>query len=280
MRLRQGLRRPGPDRPVRQRLLGLVGVFTALLWIDNLSEHYRGGFRDRLMWIPIVVAPVAAVTSLAASRSERRSIGWAAAVAAALQGGVALVGVARHHRGITARVGHGPRMYVFHAWFGPPIFAPLQYLGFAGLGLLGGLPRRVLEPLTNVLPLERLLPLYVAVSIPPLWGEIAYLHWRGSFQNRAQFVPLFWLPLVGGAALAAAIAPGRIGRRAYRLLPTSLGSLGATGIALYAYGVHRRYGGWDRKVALFNWLSGPPVPAPLQIVGLGLIARTGRQHDR
>ena len=50
--------------------------------------------------------------------------------------------------------------------------------------------------------LARLLRLGVAGSIPPLWAEIALLHYRGSFQSRFMWIPVGGLPLVlvGGVA--------------------------------------------------------------------------------
>ena len=41
-------------RRLRRDLAVITAASTALLWVDNLSEHYRGGFRRPLMYVPIV----------------------------------------------------------------------------------------------------------------------------------------------------------------------------------------------------------------------------------
>src|SRR5215213_671530 len=68
------------------------------------------------------------------------------------------------------------------------------------------------------LGLPRLLRLMVAGSIPPLWYEIAILHYRGSFQSRWMWLPLAYLPLemVGGILAGANDTPTT--RRLFRAL--------------------------------------------------------------
>lgn len=261
------------DERLRRKLRLLIGIFTALLWTDNLSEHYRGAFRVRAMWIPIVLTPAAAGAALLSVLSARPTIRHLFSVLSFAQGTVALVGFALHQQRILRRPGQGWRMYVFNAWYGPPALAPLQYLGFALLGLVASLPSSLLGPLLKFLPLARLLPLYVAVNIPPLWMEIAYLHWRASFQDRLQWLPLAALPAVAAASAASALSDGQRAASAHRAGATSLIVLGFLGTVFHLVGLGRRYRGYSRKALLFNWLSGPPVPAPLQVVGLGLIAR-------
>jgi hypothetical protein len=59
------------DVKLRRRLRLIVGVFTGLLWVDNVSEHYRGGFYKKLMWVPISVNPVVAGVAVASAVSPR-----------------------------------------------------------------------------------------------------------------------------------------------------------------------------------------------------------------
>lgn len=56
---------------MRRRLRLIVGIFTALLWVDNVTEHYRGGFEKKLMWVPVVANPVVAATAIASAVSPR-----------------------------------------------------------------------------------------------------------------------------------------------------------------------------------------------------------------
>jgi hypothetical protein len=268
------------EAAIRRRLRLLVGVFTGLLWVDNLTEHYRGAFKVRVMWVPIIFNPVAAVAGVAAALSPRARWRRAFLALSAVQALVALVGFASHQRGIMRRVGSGWRTYVFHAWYGPPVFAPLQYLGFSLLGLLATLPHHTVAPLLRVLSLPRLLRLFVAVNVPPLWGEIAYLHWRGSFQDPAQWLPVATIPAAGIASVAATVSDGPMARRAHCGFAWWILVLGVLGTGFHLVGLGRRYGGYSPKALFFNWLSGPPVPAPLQLIGLGLAALIGERARR
>jgi hypothetical protein len=260
---------------VRRQLRLLVGVFTGLLWVDNVSEHYRGNFKVKAMWVPVLVNPAVAVVGVASAFSSRAHWRRTFLVLSAAQTAIALIGFGYHQRGILRRVGSGWRMYIFHAWYGPPAFAPLQYLGFSVLGLLATLPHRALAPLLSSASLPRLLRLFVAVNVPPLWAEITYLHWRGSFQDPFQWLPVGTLPAVGVASAAAAATDGEIVRRAHLGLAWWTMALGVLGISFHLIGLGRRHSGYRRKALLFNWLSGPPVPAPLQLIGLGLVALAG-----
>jgi hypothetical protein len=268
------------EKEVRRRLRLLVGVFTGLLWIDNFTEHYRGAFKVKLMWVPILINPiVTGVGIVSAFRDQalwRRCFLWLSM----LQAIIALVGFGYHQRGILQRAGTGWRMYVFNAWYGPPALAPLQYLGFGVLGLLATLPRSALAPLLNMLSLKRLMRLFVAANVPPLWGEIAYLHWRGSFQDPFQWLPVVSIPMVGAAGGAAAVSEGKQISRLYRWLSWWMVTLGVAGTIFHLIGLGRRHEGFNPKALLFNWLSGPPVPAPLQLIGLGLAALAGERVRR
>lgn len=254
----------------RKDLAILTAGSTAFLWLDNLSEHYRGGFQRRLMYVPIIANPVVvAVATAAAATSGARSQRLLALVSSA-QSVIAVVGFVQHQRGILRRPGTTPRDYLFNAWYGPPIAAPLQYLGLSLMGLMAGLPRSLAEPVLNKIPANRLMRIFVALNIPPLWGEIVYLHSRGAFQNRAQWIPVVSLPIIGAASTLASFSNGARAARAAAVASASIAILGSAGTAFHFYGLHRRYGGYDRRSFLFNWLNGPPAPAPLQMVGLGL----------
>jgi hypothetical protein len=256
---------------LRRRLRLVVGVFTGLLWLDNVTEHYRGGFQQRLMWVPVLVNPVVAVAGVAAAVSPRPSWRRALLSLSALQALVAAVGVARHHVGIRNRVGNGPRMYLYNSWYGPPLLAPLQYLGFSVLGLLATLPRHALAPLLDVLSLPRVLRLYTAVSTPPLWVEIAQFHARGTFQDPFQWAPVVALPAAGAAAAFGGVKDSERGSNAHTAAAGTMLALGLAGTVFHLVGLGRRHGGYGRKSVAFNWMNGPPVPAPLQLVGLGLV---------
>jgi hypothetical protein len=50
-------------------------------------------------------------------------------------------------------------------------------------------PSSAAVPLLARVPVERLMRAFTAVNVPPLWGEIGYLHARGAFQNQRSGYP-------------------------------------------------------------------------------------------
>jgi hypothetical protein len=132
-------------------------------------------------------------------------------------------------------------------------------------------PRGVaaVSTMLDQLGLPRLLRLLVAGSIPPLWYEIALLHYRGSFQSRWMWLPLADLPLeLAGGALAGA-SDTRTNRTLFRALSWGTVVLGAFGTLMHVRGVRRQMGG------LYSWrynvMTGPPIVAPPQVALFGLI---------
>jgi hypothetical protein len=260
-----------PMRRLRTQLALITTASTALLWLDNLGEHYRGGFQRKLMYVPIVANPIVAAAGAVTAATGGRRAGRAFGLLSAAQTAVAVVGFVAHQRGILKRPGpNRPRDVLFNAWYGPPVAAPLQYLGLGLMGLLATVPQSAAAPVLARVPVDRLMRAFMAVNVPPLWGEIGYLHARGAFQNRAQWLPVVTLPVVGVVSALSAASDSGPARTAARAASGWTALLGAAGTGFHLYGLHRRYGGYDRRSVLFNWLNGPPAPAPLQVLGLGL----------
>jgi hypothetical protein len=262
---------PVPVRRLRTQLAVIATASTALLWVDNLSEHYRGGFRRRLMYVPIVANPVVtAAGALAAATGGRRGA-KAFGLLSGAQTAIALAGFVEHQRAILKKPGgNEPRQLLFNAWYGPPVAAPLQYLGLGLMGAMATVPHAAAAPVLRHVPVNRLMRAFTALNMPPLWGEIAYLHARGAFQNPAQWLPVVTLPVAAAASALAATSDGPAARSASQAASGWTAALGAVGTGFHLYGLHRRYGGYRRGSFLFNWLNGPPAPAPLQMIGLGL----------
>jgi hypothetical protein len=261
----------GPMRRLRTQIALITTASTALLWLDNISEHYRGGFERKLMYVPIIANPVVAAAGAVSAASGGRRGGRLFGLLSAAQTVIATVGFVEHQRGILNRPGgNQPRQLLFNAWYGPPVAAPLQYLGLGLLGVMATVPASTAAPVLRHLPVNRLMRAFTALNIPPLWGEIGYLHARGSFQNPAQWLPVVTLPLAGAASALAATSDSPTARTAARAASGWTALLGAAGTGFHLYGLHRRYGGYSRGSFLFNWLNGPPAPAPLQMIGLGL----------
>jgi hypothetical protein len=258
-------------RRLRKQIAAITAASTALLWVDNLSEHYRGGFRRGLMYVPIVANPVVAaagaVVAVTSGRRGRKAFG----ALSAAQTAIAVVGFVEHQRAILDEPGDNePRQVLFNAWYGPPVAAPLQYLGLGVMGIMATVPHTAARPLLERVPVNRVMRAFTALNIPPLWGEIGYLHARGSFQNPAQWLPVVTLPIAGVVAGIAATSDRPVAGTAAKSASAWTALLGMAGTGFHLYGLHRRYGGFRRGSFLFNWLNGPPAPAPLQMVGLGL----------
>ncbi len=142
-----------------------------------------------------------------------------------------------------------------------------------------GVPKAV-EEVTGIVErvgLPRLLRLLVAGSMPPLWYEIAVLHYRGSFQSRFMWLPVISLPLEMAGGFLAGAVDTHTTRRLFRGLSWGTAALGTFRTLMHVRGVRRQMGG------LYNWryngMTGPPVIAPPQVALFGLIGVLGTSND-
>ena len=125
--------------------------------------------------------------------------------------------------------------------------------------------------------LARLLRLGLTFAIPPLWYEIAVLHYRGSFQNRFMWVPVLSLP----AVLAGGVASGlqkdeRSSRDILRPFAWLMTILGTVGALFHLRGVARQMGGFRNWK--YNVVTGPPFLAPVQVTLFGLLGVVASQR--
>ena len=99
-------------------------------------------------------------------------------------------------------------------------------------------------------------------------GEAGLLHFRGSFQNPAMYIPVTLPPFAAALVANAALgAPGQ--EKPWTALMLRLVAVaGVAGVGFHARGVARMMGGWR------NWMQnvtdGPPLPVPPAFVGLAL----------
>jgi hypothetical protein len=118
--------------------------------------------------------------------------------------------------------------------------------------------------------LARLLRFGLTLAIPPLWYEIAVLHYRGAFQNQFMWVPVLSLPAVLVSGVASSL--NRDERRSRNILrPFAWGMtvIGTLGSFFHLRGIGRQMGGF------YNWkyniATGPPILAPAQVALFGLL---------
>jgi hypothetical protein len=247
------------------RQVNLAAAILALsVLADSGVEHYRGSFRNRVMFVPLGVAALTLMASLAgvADRRPKRHPGRDAVYGTAAAAG--LTGLGFHAYNILKRPG---RLSWHNLFYGAPAGAPIALLLS---GLLGRTGEKVRDgaPRYLGLPMERLLGLVSAVGLFGTVGEAGLLHFRGAFQNPAMVLPVSAPPvaaaLLGHASIVEDAATGKFARAWLRLTA----ALGFLGVGFHTYGVVRQMGGWR------NWrqnlLNGPPLPAPPSFTGLAI----------
>ena len=229
---------------------GAALLATSVL-LDSALEHFRGEFHRPAMFI----APAMAAATLAAALSPGGTPTFRRAIfgAAILTG---LVGNWFHIRQVARSPGGFNWEGVFYA---APIGAPgaLTLAGLAGLG----------ADATRRTP-RRLAAFIAAGGLLATTAEIALLHFRGAFHERAMYAPVI-LPPAAALALAQAARNPTPGTKARaRSLLRATAALGLVGTAFHARGIARQMGGWRNWSQ--NLQSGPPLPAPPGLTGAAL----------
>jgi hypothetical protein len=261
--------RPAPARrlTVRHKAARRTDWGAALLALsaltDSAVEHYRGSFHNKAMITPLAVSTLTLATSLrdAVAPTPRRHPFAEAIDYLAL--GTGLVGTGFHLYNITKRPGGFSWLNLFYA---APIGAPAA-LSLAGMLRRMGAHLRDGTPELGGVPTPRAMAALLSLGLLGTSAEAALLHFRGSYQDPAMFIPVTFPPVVAALLAGAAARPGRphpLTRWALRVL-MGVGFLGA---GFHAYGVSRNMGGWA------NWsqnvLNGPPIPAPPSFTALAL----------
>jgi hypothetical protein len=111
-------------------------VTGAEVWL----EHDRASFGNRMMWLPVGLAPVVAAAGVGAVFS-RRIAKTVLPATSALVIANGIQGTVLHARGIAQRPG-GWRHARYNVEMGPPLFAPLLVTLVGAMGVLAALLRR------------------------------------------------------------------------------------------------------------------------------------------
>ncbi|SAL66673.1 hypothetical protein [Caballeronia humi] len=233
---------------------------------DSSIEHYRGSFSNKAMYTPLITS----VLSLAAgvhggtdNVAKTHRVRHAIYLAAASAG---LAGTGFHIYNITKRPGGVSWHNLFYA---APIGAPVALLLSGALGAVAERLRDepAVEPQLFGMQAGRALGLVAAFGLAGTVGEVALLHFRGSYQNPAMYAPVTAGPLACVLLTHAALAAPRE-RWITRAWLRITAALGFIGMGFHARGVARNQGGWR------NWsqnvLNGPPLPAPPSFTALAL----------
>ena len=126
--------------------------------------------------------------------------------------------------------------------------------------------------------MQRSLAAATAASTIPLTFEVYLEHYKGSFGDKWEWVPIALAPAVVASG-AAGVVSERAARTWLPLTASLYGACGLAGTVLHARGVHRRPGGFREPT--YNLVMGPPLLAPgsLGLVGaIGVLAAIARRE--
>ena len=214
------------------------------------------------MWLPVLGLPIAFCGGVASAfvRDEGRSRALFrpfALILSALGAG----GTFFHLRGLARQMG-GFYNWKYNAVTGPPLPAPPQVMLLGLLGVVASSPRSTNET-------SRLLAWVRVVNILSyllLATESGYNHWIGNYANKVMFTPVVLGPIMALVHTGAA-AHVRLARTFEGGLSLLAVLGGPVGLGFHVLNISKRSGGFRWQ----NFFYGPPLAAPLQLSGQGLL---------
>lgn len=251
-----------------RRLNRAAGTIAASVLIDSGMEHYRGAFKNKAMYAPIVTSGLTLFASFHGHRDYATRPHWARNIVYTLAGLTGLVGTGFHLYNVGKRPGGFCWQNVF---YGSPLGAPAA-LSLAGM--TGFLAERVRDnapeapPDVLGLPAGRVVAALTGAGLVGTAVEAGLLHFRGAFHNPAMLLPVTVPPAAAAVLGAAAVGEARRPRPLTRWLLRFTALLGVAGVGFHAIGVARNMGGWRNWTQ--NLQDGPPLPAPPAFTGLAL----------
>jgi hypothetical protein len=261
-------RNHSPTVLAARRLNRAAGILATSVLLDSAIEHYRGSFKNKAMFTPLIVSALTLATSIHGTSDMRPVAHRFRDATYLLAAATGLLGTGFHTYNVGKKVGGYSWQNLFYA---APLGAPMAILLS---GLVGFCSERVREsepgtrPELFELPAGRTMAAVVGAGLLGTTGEAALLHFRGAFHDPFMVLPVT-LPPVGAILLTSAAAGGpghdhRFTRGWMRLLA----AMGFAGAGFHVYGVSRNMGGWRNWSQ--NLLNGPPIPAPPSFAGLAL----------
>uniref|UniRef100_E1T923 Uncharacterized protein n=1 Tax=Burkholderia sp. (strain CCGE1003) TaxID=640512 RepID=E1T923_BURSG len=266
--------RKTPDSPTRThidtaRTFNRSSALLALsVLTDSAMEHYRGSFDNPAMYTPLAVSTLSLFAGLHGDTDHepaRHPVRDSIYLSAALAG---VAGTGFHLYNITKRPGGWSWHNLFYA---APIGAPMALLLSGALGAVSERLRDepAHEPRLFGMPAGQALALLTSAGLVGTLGEVALMHFRGSFQNPVMYAPIVIPPVASALLVNAALAEPRDHwfTRLWLRVTTALGFIG---VGFHARGVARARGGWRNWSQ--NLFNGPPLPAPPSFSALALAA--------
>lgn len=127
---------------------------------------------------------------------------------------------------------------------------------------------------------QRSLSALTAASAAPLAFEVYLEHYKGSFGDKWEWVPIALTPPLVAAGVGGVYSE-RVARTALPVTAGLFAACGLIGTALHVRGVIRKPDGLGRQAGFYNLVMGPPLLAPgsLALVGgMGLVAPLTRRE--
>lgn len=273
------IRDPSATTLAARRLNRSAGTIATSVLIDSAMEHYRGAFRNKAMYTPLVASALTLLASFHGHRDFTPKAHRMRDATYALAGLTGIVGTGFHLYNITKRPGGFCWQNVF---YGAPLGAPAA---ISLAGMTGFLAERVRDnapgsaPDVLGLPAGRVVAALTGGGLVGTAMEAGLLHFRGAFHNPAMLLPVTAPPAAAVMLGGAAIGKNHRQRRLTRWWLRFTALLGVLGVGFHAIGVARNMGGWRNWTQ--NLQDGPPLPAPPSFTGLALagLAALGLLED-
>lgn len=119
--------------PTDRVLVVFTGLALAMIAVQVALFHYRGNFRHKVMWGPVLTAPILALVGLMLGLWNGPWLRTIFVVGLSLQALAALLGFILHVRGVMLRVGGWK---IRNVLTGPPVVLPLMLGALSLLGLI------------------------------------------------------------------------------------------------------------------------------------------------
>lgn len=110
-----------------------VGLAYLLIGIQVSMSHYKQNFHNKVMWTPVITAPILFLTSILLTIVNRQGFYNIVQILFIIGAVMGLVGFGFHFKAVGKRVdGYKPRNFLM----GPPVILPLLFAAMAALGLI------------------------------------------------------------------------------------------------------------------------------------------------
>ena len=226
-----------------RRLNRAAGTLAVSVLADSAIEHYRGSFKNKAMFTPLIVSALTLATSMHGTADSRPVAHGLRDAIYALAAATGLIGTGFHLYNVGKKTGGFSWQNLF---YGAPLGAPFAILLS---GLIGFCSERVRDtsrwkiPTIFKLPAGRTMAAVISAGLLGTTGEAGLLHFRGAFHNPLMTLPVTLPPV--GALLMASAAAGPPGRdlwftRWWMRLLTAMGFAGVGAARLRRFPQHGR----------------------------------------